>query len=72
VALSILIGLNFMASLKASVLNGVLGRGEALTDSETKASTERRRDARDLERTILLATILGQAILNGSVALLKA
>jgi hypothetical protein len=54
------------------VLNGVLGRGEALTDSETRANTGRRRDARDLERTILLATILGQAVLNGSVAPLKA
>jgi hypothetical protein len=61
-----------MASLRASVLNGALGRGEALTDNETTASTGRRRDARDLERTILLATILGQAVLNGSVAPLKA
>jgi hypothetical protein len=61
-----------MASLKTSVLNGARGRGEALTDSETKASTGRRRDAKDLERTILLATILGQTVLNGSVAPLKA
>jgi hypothetical protein len=66
------IGLNFMASLRASVLNGVLGRGEALTDSEPKTSTRKRRDAKDLEKIILLAAILGQTILNGSVAPLKA
>jgi hypothetical protein len=72
VTLLVWIGLNFMASLRASVLNDVRGRGEALTDSEPKASTRRRKDAKDLEKTILLAVILGQTVLNGSVAPLKA
>jgi hypothetical protein len=52
-------------SSREVVLGGARGRGEALADCKSKASTGMRRDARDLERTILLVTNLNWSILNG-------